>query len=85
MKNQRPSFKNFLSKSFERYQREPVPQTESSWRQLLDRYCDGIQGAFEHVDDAEKEIPIKAALFASRQIWMAAGAGWVAVAVALSI
>ena len=84
MKNQKPSFKNLLNQSLERFQREPVPQTDSSWREVLDRHRDGLQGVFEEMDVTEKETSLRRPLFAGRPIWIGAAAV-VAIAVALSI
>ena len=74
MKNPKTSFKSFLNQSFERFQRTPVPETESTWKQLLARHGDGLQGGFASLDVAENEAAVSVPLFARRPVWVAAGA-----------
>ena len=84
MKNPKANFKNFLTHSFERFQKAPVPEAQSTWKQLLNRHRDGDPGVFERMDVAGIETPLRAQLFPRKQIW-AAVAAVVLIAVALSV
>lgn len=84
MKNPKTSFRSFLNQSFERFQRTPVPEPESTWKQVLARHEGGLQGAFASLDVAENETPVRAPLFARKPVWVAAGAVAI-IALAVSI
>jgi uncharacterized protein (TIGR03435 family) len=84
MNNPKRRFGSFLNQSFERFQKAPVPETESTWKQLLARHSDGLQGVFSNMDVAESEIARRTPFFARRPIWVAAGALAI-IALAVSI
>ncbi|HZI50693.1 MAG TPA: TIGR03435 family protein [Terriglobia bacterium] len=73
MKTRKTRFKNFLTQSFERFQRAPVPEAQSAWKQLLDRHRDGDAGVFESMDVAERDAPVSPVGIVRNHIWAAAG------------